>query len=166
MTNTTYTNGSVSEQTRTISAATSNDMVGKRGWYMDLIDSRERVTSKARVVGTNLIMNTIIPDSDLCNPQGDGWVMAVDPFSGSRLKYHLFDLSGDGDFTDSDGISSGSGSQQVIEVASGLRFEGMPGEPVFVGEQMLVGDSRVAIDSRIVNLQLRRGRISWREEVN
>lgn len=166
MTNTTYTNGSVSEQTRTVSAASANDMVGKRGWYMDLIDSRERVTSKARVVGTNLIMNTIIPDSDLCNPQGDGWVMAVDPFSGSRLKYHLFDLSGDGDFNDSDGISSGSGPQQVIQVASGLRFEGMPGEPVFVGEQMLVGDSRVAIDSRNVNLQLRRGRISWREEVN
>ena len=166
ITNTTYTNGSVSEQTRTVSAATTNDMVNKRGWFMDLIDARERVTSKARIVGSNLIMNTIIPDSDLCNPQGDGWVMAIDPFSGSRLKYHLFDLSGDGEFTNSDGINSGTTANPVIDVASGLRFEGMPGEPVFVGEQMLVGDSRVAIDSRTVNLQLRRGRISWREEMN
>ncbi|WP_453988983.1 pilus assembly protein [Alishewanella longhuensis] len=171
MTNVTYSKGSVTEQTRLISAATSNDMVGKRGWYMDLIDNRERITSKARVVGSNLIMNTIIPDSDLCNPQGDGWVMAVDPFSGSRLKYHLFDLSKDGKFDDADGIASGgggsgSGPQTTINVLSGLKFEGMPGEPVFVGEQMLVGDSRVAIDSRIVNLQLRRGRISWREVIN
>ncbi|GGW52933.1 hypothetical protein GCM10008111_06300 [Alishewanella tabrizica] len=166
ITNTTYTNGSVSEQTRTVSAATTNDMVNKRGWFMDLIDARERVTSKARMVGSNLIMNTIIPDSDLCNPQGDGWVMAVDPFSGSRLKYHLFDLSGDGEFNNSDGINSGTSANPVIDVASGLRFEGMPGEPVFVGEQMFVGDSRVAIDSRVVNLQLRRGRISWREEMN
>lgn len=166
ITNTTYTNGGVSEQTRTVSAATTNDMVNKRGWFMDLIDTRERVTSKARIVGSNLIMNTIIPDSDLCNPQGDGWVMAIDPFSGSRLKYHLFDLSGDGEFTNSDGINSGTTANPVIDVASGLRFEGMPGEPVFVGELMLVGDSRVAIDSRTVNLQLRRGRISWREEIN
>ncbi|MDP4946609.1 MAG: PilC/PilY family type IV pilus protein [Alishewanella sp.] len=166
MTNTTYTNGAITEQTRTVTAGSSNDLVNKRGWYMDLIDARERVTSKARVVGTNLILNTIIPDSDLCNPQGDGWVMAIDPFSGSRLKYHLFDLSNDGDFNDSDGITTTNGQQTVVNVASGLKFEGMPGEPVFVGEQMLVGDSRVSIDSRLVNLQLRRGRISWREVVN
>ncbi|MDP5459425.1 pilus assembly protein [Alishewanella sp. SMS8] len=166
MTNTTYTNGAITEQTRTVTAGSSNDLVNKRGWYMDLIDARERVTSKARVVGTNLILNTIIPDSDLCNPQGDGWVMAIDPFSGSRLKYHLFDLSNDGEFNDSDGITTTNGQQNVINVASGLKFEGMPGEPVFVGEQMLVGDSRVSIDSRLVNLQLRRGRISWREVVN
>ncbi|WP_423187361.1 pilus assembly protein [Alishewanella sp. d11] len=166
MSNVTYSKGDVTEQTRLISAATSNDMVGKKGWYMDLIDNRERITSRARVVGSNLIINTIIPDSDLCNPQGDGWVMAVDPFSGSRLKYHLFDLSQDGSFDDADGITSGNGDVQTTDVLSGLKFEGMPGEPVFVGEQMVVGDSRVAIDSRTVNLQLRRGRISWREVIN
>lgn len=166
MSNVTYTNGTVSEQARLFSVAGSNDMVNKRGWFMDLIDSRERITSKARMVGANLIINTIIPDSDLCNPQGDGWVLAIDPFTGSRLKYHLFDLSRDGNFSDADGLVTGTGAQQSIQVLSGLRFEGMPGEPVFIGDQMIVGDSRVVIDSRDVNLQLRRGRISWREEVN
>jgi type IV pilus assembly protein PilY1 len=134
-------------------------MDGKRGWVMDLVDSRERITSKPRFIGGNLVMNTIIPDTDLCNPQGDGWIMAVDPFKGSRLNYHFFDLSRDDEFQDSDALPEG-------EAASGVKFDGMPGEPVFVGDEMIVGDSRVAIDSSRVNIQIRRGRLSWRELIN
>lgn len=161
ITNLTYSNGSITEQARSVSEATASDMVGKRGWYMDLIDVRERITSKPRISGSNLLMNTIIPDSDLCNPEGDGWIMAVDPFSGSRLKQHFFDLSKDGEFNDSDGLGSDGKT-----VASGLKVEGMPGEPVIIGEQIVIGDSRGEANVRGVNLQLRRGRMSWREVIN
>jgi type IV pilus assembly protein PilY1 len=161
MSNVNYVNPDTGENrtSRSVPIAAANDMDGKRGWVMDLPDIRERITSKPRFVGGNLIMNTIIPDTDLCNPQGDGWIMAVDPFKGSRLNYHFFDLSRDDKFQDSDALPDD------VE-ASGVKFEGMPGEPVFIGDEMLVGDSRVAIDSSRVNLQVRRGRLSWREIIN
>lgn len=161
MVNEVYTNQATGEsrEARRVPIAAPNDMNAKRGWVMDLIDSRERITSRPRIIGNNLVINTIIPDSDLCNPQGDGWIMAVDPFAGSRLGYHFFDLSRDEKFTETDGLSD-------KEPASGVKFEGMPGEPVFVGDEMFVGDSRVAIDKGRVNLQIRRGRLSWREVVN
>lgn len=162
MSNVTYENPVTSEirTSRTVPVAAPNDMDGKRGWVMDLPDTRERIISKPRFVGGNLVMNTTIPDTDLCNPQGDGWIMAIDPFKGARLKYHFFDLSRDDNFDANDGVGPAD------DIASGLRFSGMPGEPVFVGDEMLVGDSRVAIDSSRVNLQIRRGRLSWREMIN
>ncbi|GAA0558680.1 PilC/PilY family type IV pilus protein [Rheinheimera aquimaris] len=161
MTNVSYTNPDTGEvrEGRSVPIAGVNDLNGKRGWVMDLVDDRERITSKPRLVGSNLVMNTIIPDVDLCNPLGDGWIMAIDPFSGGRLKYHFFDLSRDDKFEDSDALPENV-------AASGVKFQGMPGEPVFVGDEMLVGDSRVAIDKGRVNLQIKRGRLSWREVIN
>lgn len=161
MTNVSYTNPDSGEvrEGRSVPIAGVNDLNGKRGWVMDLVDDRERITSKPRLVGSNLVMNTIIPDVDLCNPLGDGWIMAIDPFSGGRLRYNFFDLSRDEKFKDSDALPENV-------AASGVKFQGMPGEPVFVGDEMLVGDSRVAIDKGRVNLQIKRGRLSWREVVN
>ncbi|KKO48441.1 hypothetical protein VT06_11885 [Arsukibacterium sp. MJ3] len=162
LSNVTYVNPDTGENrpARSVPIAAANDMDGKRGWVMDLPDIRERINSKPRFVGGNLIMNTIIPDTDLCNPQGDGWIMAVDPFKGSRLSGPpFFDVDRDDAFDEGDELPDGSSP-------SGLRFSGMPGEPVFVGDEMLVGDSRVAIDSSRVNLQVRRGRLSWREVIN
>ncbi|WNO59997.1 pilus assembly protein [Rheinheimera sp. MMS21-TC3] len=161
MVNIDYTNPDTGEvrQARRLPTVDTNDMIGKRGWVMDLVDTRERITSKPRFVGGNLVMNSIIPDIDLCNPEGDGWVMAVDPFKGSRLNYHFFDLSRDNEFKDSDGLPDGA-------AASGVKFEGMPGEPVFVGDEMIVGTSKVALDASRVNLEIRRGRLSWREIIN
>ncbi|MEE2024652.1 pilus assembly protein [Alkalimonas mucilaginosa] len=160
-TNITYVNPDTEEsrEARSVPIAADDDMDGKRGWVMDLPDARERIISKPRFIGGNLVMNTIIPDSDLCNPQGDGWIMAVDPFKGSRLNYHFFDLSRDDEFSASDALPDGS-------AASGVKFDGMPGEPVFIGDKMTVGDSRVSIDASRVNLQIRRGRLSWREMIN
>ncbi|NRQ41236.1 pilus assembly protein PilY [Rheinheimera sp. YQF-2] len=161
MSNVDYTNPDSAEvrEGRSVPVAAVNDLAGKRGWVMDLIDTRERITSKPRLVGTNLVMNTIIPDSDLCNPQGDGWIMAVDPFAGSRLNYNFFDLSRDRKFQEKDELPGGI-------AASGVKFQGMPGEPLFVGDEMLSGSSNVGLNKDPANLQIRRGRLSWREVIN
>ncbi|WP_019677109.1 pilus assembly protein [Arsukibacterium perlucidum] len=165
MTNVDYVNPDTGENrsARSLPYVAGNDMDGKRGWVMDLVDTRERITSKPRIVGGTLVMNTIIPDTDLCNPQGDGWIMAVDPFKGSRLNYHFFDLSRDDEFKDSDALSSG-------DAASGVKFDGMPSEPVLFTDgdrsTLIFGDSNVGLNREPVNVQIRRGRLSWREMIN
>ncbi|MEH8018701.1 pilus assembly protein PilY [Rheinheimera muenzenbergensis] len=167
MANLDYTNPDTSEVRpgRRVPVASETDLNGKRGWVMDLIDSRERITSQPRIIGSNLVMNTIIPDSDLCNPQGDGWIMAVDPYTGGRLDYHFFDLSRDKKFEAKDALPDGT-------AASGVKFQGMPGEPVFDTSNssgpptMIINTTNLALNTDPVNLDIKRGRLSWREVSN
>lgn len=80
----------------------------KKGWYIDLIDTRERIVDIPVMVGHELVMNTTIPDTNVCNPSGSGYVMAVEPYTGSGLKYNYFDINNDGVFDDKDQLTSGS----------------------------------------------------------
>ncbi|WP_337842228.1 PilC/PilY family type IV pilus protein [Rheinheimera sp.] len=144
---------------RLVSPASANDMAGLRGWYMDLPEDRERIVASPRLIGDALVVTSIIPDNNLCNPQGDGYVMTVDPFSGSRLKIHFFDFTDDAEFTDEDGVEQGD----EVWVLSGLRFDSMPTEPLFFENQMAVGLADTNVVNLDVNTQLRRGRMSWRE---
>jgi type IV pilus assembly protein PilY1 len=95
----------------------------------------------------------------VCNPQGDGYVMAVDPYHGGRLSYHFFDISGDENFTSDDGITE---DDTVLEL-SGVRFDSMPTEPLFFEDKMAVGLADTNVVNLDVNTQIRRGRVSWRE---
>lgn len=144
---------------RLVSPASANDMAGLRGWYMNLPDDRERIVASPRLIGDALVVTSIIPDSNLCNPQGDGYVMTVDPFSGSRLNIHFFDFTDDAEFTEADGVVQGD----EVWVLSGLRFDSMPTEPLFFENQMAVGLADTNVVNLDVNTQLRRGRMSWRE---
>jgi type IV pilus assembly protein PilY1 len=68
----------------------------KKGWYMDLPGARERIVDTPMMVGNELVMNTLMPDSNACNPGGTGFLMAISPFNGTRLNKAFFDLDGDG----------------------------------------------------------------------
>lgn len=68
----------------------------KKGWYMDLPGARERIVDTPMMVGNELVMNTLMPDSNACNPGGTGFLMAISPFNGTRLIPPFFDLDGDG----------------------------------------------------------------------
>ncbi len=108
----------VGEQ-RVISQVTS--MGGtSRGWYMDLIDTRERIVDPPLMVGTELLMNTTIPDTNACNPSGSGYLMVVSPYTGGRLTQTYFDLNNDNQFNDSDKVTVSSQSTVVsgIKVSS------------------------------------------------
>ncbi len=83
---------------RTISASTQTIASNKRGWYMDLPGARERIVDTPMMVGTELMINTLMPDSNACNPGGTGYLMAVSPFTGGRLKQPFFDIDKDSAF--------------------------------------------------------------------
>jgi type IV pilus assembly protein PilY1 len=142
---------------RTISAGTAGELTGRRGWYLDLPSSRERMVVPNLFQGGALIGTSRIPDSsNVCQPSGTGFIMAINPFTGARLEQTFFDLNSDGNFNDSDRLSG--------NIISGVGFDSSPNQPIFVENVMLVslddGSTRSmrtqgsAVDSR---------RLSWRE---
>ncbi|WP_290613183.1 pilus assembly protein [Arsukibacterium sp. UBA3155] len=153
---------SQADNARVIEPGAPYDMLSMRGWYIDLGDARERIVNRPQLVGNSLVINTITPGDNDCNPQGSGWVMSVSPYTGSRLSYLFFDRNNDGVVDSEDGLTV----DDVVVPVTGVRFDGMPSEPVFFEDKMVVG----LADTRIANLTVApgvlRGRVSWRELTN
>ncbi|MDD2800395.1 MAG: PilC/PilY family type IV pilus protein [Methylococcales bacterium] len=152
-----------SKKTRTFSEASANDMVGKKGWYFDLakVDGTpegERIVTSSKVYALaepTLIASSIIPVIDPCLPGGKGYVNAISPFTGARLGKGFFDLNKNGSFTD-DKLNS-------INIGA-IDFDvGMPGEPVLIGNLLIVCGSSGECKDVPINLGAGGSRISWRE---
>jgi type IV pilus assembly protein PilY1 len=79
----------------------------KRGWYMDLPASTERVIGNALIRAGRAIFTTVIPSTDPCDFGGTGWLMEVDARTGAMLPYSVFDTNGDGLVNDSDVTRAG-----------------------------------------------------------
>ena len=147
---------------RAFSPLTANDMVGKRGWYLDFTTQvGERIVTSAklyRLVKPTLIVSSIIPVVDPCVPGGRGFVNAIDPFTGAALDRSIFDINEDNNFAnDQLGTSFIGGFDPNI---------GMPSEPTIVGDRLVVGGSSGEVASIKVNMgSVQKGRISWREVV-
>ena len=141
--------------------------VGKKGWYMDLIDPRERIVDLPVVVGSDLVMNTMIPDTNVCNPSGSGFVMAVSPYIGARLKRTFFDVN-------KDGVTGGSSDRvtvagQEVEV-SGKSTTSLNSVPTFSkkGDKIvaLLNCENANVCEELVNLNKNVGLQSWHEVGN
>jgi len=145
---------------RVFSEATADDMAGKKGWYLDFTTrTGERIVTASklyRLVKPTLIASSIISVVDPCVPGGNGFINAIDPFSGARLSLPIFDVNNNGDFTDDklNGNYIGGFDPNV----------GMPSEPTLVGDRLVAGGSSGNVTSVKVNYGTKRtGRISWRE---
>jgi type IV pilus assembly protein PilY1 len=160
-----------SKPVKTFSEAVTNDMTGKKGWYIDLIKPNvtgdaakegERIVTASKVYNLaepTLIASSIIPVVDPCVPGGRGYINAINPFTGARLNLGFFDVNGTSIFTD-DKI----GDNLIGAVDLGV---GMPSEPVLIGDRLVVGGSSGEIKDIKINLGVtpNKGRISWREIV-
>lgn len=156
------------EPARAISSGTSGDMSGKSGWYMNLLPpdetpQGERMLVSNQFAGGYLIGATLIPDtSDPCAPGGRGWVMAVNPFTGTGPSDVFFDLNHDASFDNSDRVSS-SGS---LVAAGGIGFSSLKGMPSFAGALMLNNLNGVISTTLVNPAGGKGGRVSWREIVH
>lgn len=148
---------------------TPNGMAGKSGWYIDLTSplngaEGERMVTSNQFQGSLLIGTSRIPQAtDACNPSGRGWIMALDPFTGTNPAAAFFDINGDGKFNTSDMITVNGKSYP----AGGLGFNSLPNNPIFVGNTMLVSfdngsTSNTSTSGSVGALQ----RVSWREILN
>lgn len=155
---------------RSVSAATTNDMNGKSGWYMDLlapvgpsnaaVQQGERMVDANQFQGSLLLGVTRIPQvSDVCNPSGTGWIMALSPFTGTAPSDDFFDVNGDGFINGSDRVGG--------NVSAGVGFASLPNAPIFVGSIMETSfDNGSTSTTPTSGTSGTTKRVSWRELVN
>lgn len=111
----------------------------KKGWYINLPDSGERVVADAKIRGGRIVFTSLTPDvSDPCAFGGSGWVMEFDATTGNRLDTATFDTNGDNTL-----ISAGAGTDYLsfsgegssLRNASGRRIGAIPATPGFMGNR-------------------------------
>ena len=152
---------------------TPSDMSGKLGWYMNLeaptgtggalVAQGERMVTPNQFQGNLLLGTTRIPVvTDICNPSGSGWVMAVNPFTGTNPTGGFFLNGGGGGM-----ITFTSNGKSVTMASAGVGFSSLPNNPIFVG-----GDMLTSFDNGTTSSLLTSGstggfsRVSWQELVN
>ncbi len=157
---------------------------GKSGWYIDLLSPTsatasdgtvtytpnqtaqgERMVTPNQFQGNQLLATTRIPQAtDLCNPSGRGWIMAVDPFTGTNPKASFFDLNGDGLINQPADAIMVNGQ---LVANSGIGFSSLPNNPIFMGGSMLVSfDNGSATSVHTSGTSNTFQRVSWRELIS
>ncbi len=131
---------------------TSDSSVDRWGWHLDLVtgstSSGERMVNNMRTYGEGLIFSTVTPSSDPCSAGLDGFTYAINPSTGGRTPYNVFDFSGDGKINNEDSLNG--------DVVSG--FENPAGGfTIHDGFLYSPDGKRIAVDHG----DLARGRQSW-----
>jgi type IV pilus assembly protein PilY1 len=155
----------------------TDDMTGKNGWYMDLVSpipngvnnptaQGERIVVPNQFQGNLLLATTRIPQPsatvDPCNPAGGGWIMAIDPFTGTNPANNFFDTNGDGNINSTDTILVNG----VPVPVAGVGFTSLPNAPIFVGVDMLVSfDNGTTSTVKTTASAGGYARVSWQEVV-
>ncbi len=102
----------------------------KRGWYIDLPATGERVVSDPALYSGRILFTTMIPNAAACSNGGTGWLMELDATSGAALGGATFDVDGDGvvDANDNLGVT-GSFPSGVAKtsIPSAVRMQKNPG---------------------------------------
>lgn len=150
---------------RAFSLATAGDMVGKKGWYMDLASPTngalgERMIGEHKLFDQVLLATSMIPDPNECSPGGSGFLNAVDPFTGAALSTLFFDANNDLQFNDSDRL--GAQKRALGSIDPGIN---LPSDGILIGNRIISSGTSGTTSSKSVNHIIRTGRITWREVV-
>jgi type IV pilus assembly protein PilY1 len=145
---------------------------GKKGWYVNLPLSGERVVADARFRGGRVVMTSLIPDvSSACSYGGSGYVMEFDAITGNRLDTATFDANADNDLGDADFLTFpgyGPGKNNT----SGRKIGAIPAAPGFMGNKQgttVLEDKYInTSDGTVVRVRETagkggQGRVMWRE---
>lgn len=133
----------------------------KKGWYLNLPISGERLTGVPALEDGMFIFATIIPSASPCDFGGRGFLNAVDFLMGGMLSFPTFDTNRNRQIALDDGLSAGveigfapggvtliRGEMQNVAVNScsgGACLDGLDAPPIAKGDPGM------------------RGRITWRE---
>ena len=149
---------------RSFAPAVAGDMASKHGWVLDLVspttgNTGERMIGEQKFFGTVLLAASMIPSTDACTPGGQGFLNALDPFTGASITNLFFDANNDLLFNGSDRIGNGS---PIGSISPGIN---LPSDPILIGNRLVSSGTSGDIRSLSVNNPIRSGRISWREVV-
>jgi type IV pilus assembly protein PilY1 len=140
----------------------------KRGWYLPLPTSGERVVTDATFRAGRLILTSMIPDSSTpCVGGGSGWLLEFDAITGNRLGTPTFDTNGDNNLSTGDFLTF-TVSTSVTANVSGRRIQGIPTTPAFISsgkyDYRLIPNTDATLESITGGLGAGRdGRAMWRE---
>lgn len=138
---------------------------GSKGWYVDLLNppnatvEGERVVSDTQLLGDVLVVSSVVPLASACDPNGRGYLNGLDAFTGTSSEPSLFDLNGNGIFTD-DTITNGDTKLPVGSVDLGV---GMPTLADLLRGLAVLGGSSGNTGSVPIRETRNVGRVSWRE---
>lgn len=125
---------------------------GSKGWYIDL-PSNERVVQDTQMVSTFMITASMVPLGDPCEPDGEGFINALNAFTGTDAGGSYFDLNGD---------STGDKAANGLPVGSIKVGNGMPTLPSILRGLIVVGGSKGSLTSP-GTLKPQWDRVAWRE---
>lgn len=166
--------------TRSLEEADAGDLVGYKGWYINLPVTRERMVVPNQLTGLlrdKLMALSRVPDStDVCRPTGRSFLMTISAYTGGRLDGPFYDTNNDGLIDENDKVNdedgtndetSGGDNDGETEAPSGLGFEQGAAGFKKIGELVCVtlDDGTVkCMKTADPGVQGRRG--SWREITN
>jgi type IV pilus assembly protein PilY1 len=75
--------------TRLISSTNTVDFYVDRGWYIDFIDSGERVNIDSKLLFGTLVIPSLVPANTVCTPGGYGWINFLDYKTGKSIEDDL-----------------------------------------------------------------------------
>jgi type IV pilus assembly protein PilY1 len=109
----------------------------KLGWYLNLPDPSERLVTSPMVFEDRVLFGTGVPVStEKCLPGGSGWIIGLNPLTGSVTRknnkslgkdFSFVDISGDGRSSSADILGTGP-----ISYISGYKKDGIPTELSYV----------------------------------
>lgn len=103
----------------------------KRGWFLDLPVSGERIVSDPTIYDNRLLFTTLIPNSTVCGNGGTGWLMELDAVTGGAMTSPTFDVDGDGDVDESDHLGTAgqiASGVETMSIPSAVRLQKNPGQ--------------------------------------
>ncbi|MBM5574232.1 pilus assembly protein [Deefgea sp. CFH1-16] len=116
------------------------DSSSKLGWFVNLPVSSERIVTSPMIFDDKVVFGTGIPlASEKCLPGGKGWIMGLNPYTGSVTtnksktrpqKTSFTDIALDDKSTYADQVDFSSGKEFV----SGFEKDGIPTELTYVAE--------------------------------
>jgi type IV pilus assembly protein PilY1 len=151
------------------SIARSDYTTSKKGWYINLPATGERVVSDSNIRAGRVVFNTLIPNTDPCGYGGTGWVMEVDVMTGNRNDTPTFDTNNDQQISSADlnlngtnDNASGRAVSSIPAAAGFLRAPSQPGRPPFENKYVNTSAGSVTVIGETAGLGTS-SRASWRQ---
>lgn len=97
----------------------ANNDVNKHGWYLDFkvsgatSNTGEMLINPMAARGKVLLLNTLTPNANPCREGVDSWLYGLDPTTGGRTNFNVFDLNNDKVIDANDSVQR-NGSSTVV----------------------------------------------------
>jgi type IV pilus assembly protein PilY1 len=138
------------------------DWTTKYGWYLDLSASGvllgERIVDPLVISGSVLLASTRTPSTDICSPGLIGWTYGLDPTTGGRTSFTVFNLSHNGTIASADKYGGTTVVSAFSTGAGGFTMTSNPANASITGTiTNPTGVSTGTYDGPLTN-----GRQTWR----